>query len=542
MKKLFLLVFSICFITPVLSQTDKRLKNIDKELNKILEATNAAGFAVAVVEGDKIVYAKGFGYRDVENKIPADANTLFAIGSSTKAFTSAVLGQLRADDKLSFNDSPRKHIPELEFFNDNMNNNIIIKDLMSHRTGLPRHDYSWYLFPTNDRASLMKRVKHQEPFTGIRQQWYYNNFMFLAQGVIAEKITGKSWEDNIRERFIKPLGMSRSNVTIDEMKTASNTAYGYETKKDNSNSKMDYYDIAAMAPAGSINSSVNDMSRWLVTWINKGKFNDEVIIPETYVNEARLHGGLIEAPCVNRSSVETCIDGKHIFLGFNLMQELEEKTIGRILSERHKNGDFESLQNFLDRVEISLDQLVILIRINAFRALNSDKKKLLWEAHFILGGAKKSAPVSDLFRTTPKKLEIPKLEYNQHENAVDEIEILGFPLTSPFDLVPELPQGTILGKDMINHIDKEVTMCGYLIHLRNLNTRSNNPQHMQFGCFFDIEGNFIDSVHFPQVAAKYKFQGRGVYLLKGRILEDFDFLNIEVNYMERLPYVDFHEV
>ncbi len=286
MKKLFLLVFSICFITPVLSQTDKRLKNIDKELNKILEATNAAGFAVAVVEGDKIVYAKGFGYRDVENKIPADANTLFAIGSSTKAFTSAVLGQLRADDKLSFNDSPRKHIPELEFFNDNMNNNIIIKDLMSHRTGLPRHDYSWYLFPTNDRASLMKRVKHQEPFTGIRQQWYYNNFMFLAQGVIAEKITGKSWEDNIRERFIKPLGMSRSNVTIDEMKTASNTAYGYETKKDNSNSKMDYYDIAAMAPAGSINSSVNDMSRWLVTWINKGKFNDEVIIPETYVNEA----------------------------------------------------------------------------------------------------------------------------------------------------------------------------------------------------------------------------------------------------------------
>ena len=295
MKKLFLFVFSICIITPAFSQTDKRLKKIDDDLNKILEATHAAGFAVAVVEKDKIVYAKGFGYRDVENKIPADANTLFAIGSSTKAFTSAILGQLRADDKLSFNDSPRKHIPELEFFNDDMNNNIIIKDLMSHRTGLPRHDYSWYLFPSHDRDSLMQRIKYQEPFTGIREQWYYNNFMFLAQGVIAQNITGKSWEDNIRERFLKPLGMSRTNVTIDEMKTASNAAYGYETEKDNSNSKMDYYDIAAMSPAGSINSSVNDMSRWLVTWINNGKFNDKEIIPEAYVKEAMSSQMVINA-------------------------------------------------------------------------------------------------------------------------------------------------------------------------------------------------------------------------------------------------------
>ncbi|WP_417591621.1 DNA polymerase III subunit alpha [Owenweeksia hongkongensis] len=278
---------------------------------------------------------------------------------------------------------------------------------------------------------------------------------------------------------------------------------------------------------------------YMVATINNGGGFYSV---ETYVNEARLHGGIIEAPCVNRSAIETSIDGTHIFLGFNLMQELEEKVIGRMMMERNRNGTFESLQNFLDRVEISLDQLVILIRINAFRTLNPDKKKLLWEAHFILGGAKKSAPVSDLFRTTPKKLEIPKLEYNQHEKAVDEIEILGFPLTSPFDLVPQLPQGTILAKDMENYIGKEVSMCGYLIHVRNLNTRSKNPQHMQFGCFFDIEGNFIDSVHFPQVAAKYKFQGRGVYLLKGKILEDFDFVNLEVTYMERLPYVDFHEV
>ena len=286
MKKLLSFTFTLLLITSVFAQTNKRLKGIDKQLNKILEVTHTAGFAVAIVEKDKILYAKGFGFRDVENKIGVDANTLFAIGSSTKAFTSSILGQLRNEDKLSFDDSPRKYIPELEFYNDDMNDHIIIKDLMSHRTGLPRHDFSWYLFPTFDKDSLIQRIKYQEPFTGIRQQWYYNNFMFLTQGVIAERITGKSWEDNIRERFFKPLGMTHSNVTIDEMEKSSNAALGYQTEKDSSNTKKDYYKIAGMSPAGSINSSVNEMSNWLITWINKGKFKDEEILPEAYVTEA----------------------------------------------------------------------------------------------------------------------------------------------------------------------------------------------------------------------------------------------------------------
>ncbi|MCF6296024.1 MAG: serine hydrolase [Flavobacteriaceae bacterium] len=286
MKKLLSSVFLLLLITSTIAQTDKRLEGLEKELNEILEATNAAGFAVAVVEKDKIIYAKGFGYRDYENKIPVDANTLFAIGSCTKAFTSSILGQLRNEDKLSFDDSPIKYIPELKFYNNDMNNNIIIKDLMSHRTGLPRHDYSWYLFPTFDKDSLLQRIEYQEPFTGIRQQWYYNNFMFLVQGVIAERITGKSWEDNIKERFFKPLNMTRSNVSIDELEKSTNAAFGYLHKNDSIIEKTDYYKIAGMRPAGSINSSVNDMSNWLIAWINKGKFKGEEILPEVYVNEA----------------------------------------------------------------------------------------------------------------------------------------------------------------------------------------------------------------------------------------------------------------
>ena len=286
MKNRILSLALILIATGLYAQTDKRLKGIEKKFNAILENTKAPGFAVAIVEGDKIIYAKGFGYADYENKVAADANTLFAIGSSTKAFTSSLLGLLRGDDKISFNDNPRKHVPELEFYNDDMNNGIIIKDLMRHTTGLPRHDGAWYFFPSYDKDSLIQRLKYHEPFTGLRQKWYYNNFGFLLQGVITEKLSGKSWEENIEEKFFKPLGMNRSKTTISGMKESSNKAYGYTLDADRNIEKTDYYDIAGMSPAGSINSSVNDMSQWLITWINKGKYKDQQIIPEDYIKEA----------------------------------------------------------------------------------------------------------------------------------------------------------------------------------------------------------------------------------------------------------------
>lgn len=295
MRKILIALFTIISISSVFAQQDKRLKGIENDLNAILEVTKAPGFAVAIVEGKKILYAKGFGYQDFENKIVVDANTLFAIGSTSKAFTSSILGQLRQEDKISFDDSPIKYIPELRFYNEDLNSRIIIQDLMSHRTGIPRHDFSWYLFPTYSKDSLIQRIQYHEPFTGIRQQWYYNNFMFLTQGVIAERITGKSWEENIRERFFDPLGMNRSNLSIDELEKSSNAALGYELKKDSIISKMDYYRIAGMSPAGSINSSVNDISNWLITWINKGKFKGKEILPESYVTEAMSSHAVINA-------------------------------------------------------------------------------------------------------------------------------------------------------------------------------------------------------------------------------------------------------
>lgn len=289
---LTLLLAGTCIFTAV-SQTKekkpdytKRLAGIDKELEKVLADQKVAGYSVSVVYKDKIIYSKGFGYRDLENKKPVTPNTLFAIGSSSKAFTSAMLGQLEKDGKLKLDDLATTHLPQLTFKYDYMNTGITIRDMMCHRTGLSRFDYSWYLFNTSNRDSLIQRVKYMEPNMKLRQKWQYNNFMFLAQGMITERTTGKSWEDNIKERFFVPLKMTHSNTDIFTMQKDADASLPYSLDQKNAIKKVSYYHINGMGPAGSINSSANDMGNWVSTWIMGGKFNGTEIIPGSYVRDA----------------------------------------------------------------------------------------------------------------------------------------------------------------------------------------------------------------------------------------------------------------
>ena len=287
MKTKLFLFCALLINSALFSQIKFNEKELDQKLKKLQEATKTVGFSVAVVKGNQIIYSKGFGYKDLEKKLTVDQNTLFPIGSTSKAFTTALLGIMEDEKGLSFTDSPRKYIPELEFYNDNLNNNVTILDMISHRTGLPRHDRSWYLFPTENKDSLLMRVKYHEPFTEMREKWYYNNFMYLAQGIIVERLTGKSWEDNIRERYFKPLQMTTSNLNIEELEASKNISKGYVLENDFINSRVTpYYNIAAISPAGSINSSAKEMSNWLKIWLNKGKFNGVQVLPEAYVAKA----------------------------------------------------------------------------------------------------------------------------------------------------------------------------------------------------------------------------------------------------------------
>ncbi|HEV2354526.1 MAG TPA: serine hydrolase [Puia sp.] len=259
---------------------------LDTSFARVLKDWHAAGFAVAVVDKDSVIYARGFGYRDYEHKTPVTPHTLFAIGSCTKAFTASLIGMLDHAGKLDIDKPVRDYLPELKFYTPAMNDMITLRDMMCHRTGLPRHDLSWYLFGTTNRDSMIRKIQYMEPTAGIRERWQYNNFMFAAQGVVVEKLTNQSWEQNVTEKLFTPLRMGASVFTIADMVKSSDAALGYGLQHDSVIKKLDYYQITALGPAGCINSNVLDMSNWVKTWIHGGKFEGKEVMPPNYVTEA----------------------------------------------------------------------------------------------------------------------------------------------------------------------------------------------------------------------------------------------------------------
>lgn len=260
---------------------------------------------------------------------------------------------------------------------------------------------------------------------------------------------------------------------------------------------------------------------------------------EQYIQEARIKGAHIEEPCVNRSDFETTIDGKNIFLGFQHVAELESKVVDALRIQRRENGPYESLENFTQRVPISLDQTVILIRINAFRFTGKTKHWLLWKAHFLLAAVKKSTALPSLFSqyTDTKKVTIPELDSVPYEDAMDEIEYLGFPMCSPFDLIDDAEKKSkTVSADFEKNLGKTITLLGYLVHTKRTKTKGRVEQEMFFGTFMDWDGQFFDSVHFPIIARKYKFKGLGIYLIRGKVSSDFGHLTLEAQYLVKVPY------
>lgn len=268
------------------STAGNRLAGIDSILLKVLNDHHVAGFSIAVVEQNKLLYSKGFGYRDIQHKKPVTPNTLFAIGSCTKAFTAALLGQLEKKGAVSLDGKAREYLPGLHFYNDDLDNTVTIRDMMCHRTGLSGYAKSWYVFNTPSRDSMLTRIQYMKPIAPLREKWQYNNYMYMVQGMIAEKITGKSWEENIQEKIFTPLGMKRSNTSIQNMLKDEDAALPYGTEEERTPKEMDYYEMESMSPAGGINSSANEMAAWLMAWTNGGSYNGTEIIPSGFVQAA----------------------------------------------------------------------------------------------------------------------------------------------------------------------------------------------------------------------------------------------------------------
>jgi len=252
-----------------------------------------------------------------------------------------------------------------------------------------------------------------------------------------------------------------------------------------------------------------------------------------YVNEAQKAGANVHLPCVNNSLPATTIKGNDIYLGFELVQNLESDNQYGIPLERDLHGAYKSLEDFVRRTRIGLEQLLILIRIGALRFTGKGKKRLLWEAHSLLSKHVKKDNTPGLFETTPKVIELPTFESYLLEDAYDEIELLGFPVSlSMFELLKTPYRGDTDAKGLTEKVGKTVRILGNYITAKYVRTVQGSI--MNFGTFLDEQGHFFDTTHFPQTLSRWPFHGAGVYLVEGRVVEEFGFPSIEVNKMGKL--------
>ena len=258
---------------------------------------------------------------------------------------------------------------------------------------------------------------------------------------------------------------------------------------------------------------------------------------EFYFHEARMHGANIQLPCVNSSRYETCIYDKDIYIGFIHLHSFEIRIAKKIEEERLSNGPFSDFDDFLYRVPISVDQACILIRVNAFRFTGKSKRALMWEAHLKLNKKPRMDEAKELFRVPMKNYQLPKLNNTIREDIFDEMELIGFPVSgSPFLLSREPLSDDTPVKHWPNMKGKTVTTIGYLVTAKK--TKTSNGKLMYFGTFLDRNGAFVDTVHFPQIAAKYPFRGKGLYRMTGVIVEEFGFHSMEVSAMQKVAIIE----
>jgi DNA-directed DNA polymerase III PolC len=247
---------------------------------------------------------------------------------------------------------------------------------------------------------------------------------------------------------------------------------------------------------------------------------------ELYFHELKKTGASIQAPCVNRSEYPTTVSGTTVFMGFIHIQGIEEKLILAAIKNREHNGSFLGLPDFIDRLNPGVEQVNLLIRIGAFRFTGKTKKELLWEANF-LSKKNTGAPCSGfLFHEQPQQFRLPELAQHPLDDALDQIELLGFPLCNVFELSKESSMNFLPARDLSLFTGKEVSVLGYLITSKSVSTITNEIMH--FHTFLDFEGEWLDCIFFPNTARDYSVTGKGFYAMKGKVIEEFGVYTVEV--------------
>ena len=278
------LVLALVWATPAPAAEDpaleKKLKEFDAYMTQIVKDWNVPGIGVGIVMKDKVVFAKGYGYRDYGKKLPFTPKTVAPIASNTKLFTSVAAGLLVEEGKLDWDRPVRQFVPNIRFYDDTLTATVSIRDMLSHRTGITRHDTIWYK-SSFTRKELFERLQYLEPTQPIRNTFLYNNMMYAGTGYIIELLSGKTWEDFVSERIFGPLAMTSTVFSIDDVIKMPEPGVPYTERRDSYELyQIPYYrEQVAVGPAGSINSNIEDMSKWLIALLNGGMVGGRQAIP-----------------------------------------------------------------------------------------------------------------------------------------------------------------------------------------------------------------------------------------------------------------------
>ncbi|MBI3508593.1 MAG: serine hydrolase [Chlamydiia bacterium] len=259
------------------------LTEFEPKVEEALKEYQVPGLAIGVIVDHELVYAKGFGYRDLEKKLPMTTETLFGVGSCTKAFTAFLAGMFVDEGKLSRDTPVFTVLHDLRLWNYDVTYHLTFRDVLTHRSGLPRHDFLWYN-ANMERNELLKKLQYLEPACHLRQRYLYNNLMYVTAGIALEKIGNQSWEDLVTAKILKPLGMQATNFSIEKMKQSRDHAIPY-IEKGKKIEPMTIRDFSIIGPAGSMNSNIEDLALWLRLHLNEGILNNQKFLQSSTLQE-----------------------------------------------------------------------------------------------------------------------------------------------------------------------------------------------------------------------------------------------------------------
>jgi CubicO group peptidase (beta-lactamase class C family) len=267
--------------------TPKSLDGFDAIVTKAMTDSKIPGLSVAIVRDGRVIYAKGFGYRDVENKLPVTTDTIFAIGSVSKSFTSLIFGTLNDEGKVDWDKPVRTYLPTFQIDDPVASDHATPRDLFSHRTGFASHNLVWYS-SNFSREDLFDRLKYLKSDKEFRSGYEYSNLMIMTMGYLEGRVANSSWEDLVRSRIFEPLSMQKSNFSVNNSQKSPDFSQPYSLKKDVV-TKVPFKNIDSIGPAGSINSSISDMSRYLIFQLGDGTYNGKRIVSQN--NLKLVHTG-----------------------------------------------------------------------------------------------------------------------------------------------------------------------------------------------------------------------------------------------------------